>query len=125
MADTPFGNFEVGGKRDNKAEEETDGVEYITFSGFGKYEVSAEYPNVELSNPEGNICDMIFTLSDKETGDVIARTGKVAAGDYVYVNVVDYYTQPGTYIVTVNIESYGEDGNPMNGLDQEMEVTVK
>lgn len=123
---TPQGNFEVGGKREEPVvEKEPEEVEYITFSGFGKFEVSADAPNVELSNPEGNPVDMIFTLTDKATGDVIARTGKVHSGEYVYVNVMDYYSEKGSYFVTVNIETMNEDNVPMNGLNQEMEIVVK
>lgn len=120
------GNFEIGGKREEPVvEEEPKDVEYITFSGFGKFEVSEKAPNVELCNPDGNSVDMIFTLSDKATGDVIARTGKVHSGEYVYVNVMEYYKTPGNYFVAVQIDTTNEDNVPMNGLSQEMEITVK
>ena len=123
---TPIGNFEVGGKREEPVvEKEPEEVEYITFSGFGKFEVSKDAPNVELSNPEGNSVDMVFTLTDKATGDLIARTGKVHSGEYVYVNVMDYYSEKGSHFVTVNIETMNEDNVPMNGLNQEMEIIVK
>lgn len=122
---TPQGNFEVGGKREEPiVEKEPEEVEYITFSGFGKFEVSKDAPNVELSNPAGNSVDMIFTLTDKATGDLIARTGKVHSGEYVYVNVMDYYSEKGSYFVTVNIETMNEANEPMNGLNQEMEIIV-
>ena len=62
---------------------------------------------------------------DKATGDLIARTGKVHSGEYVYVNVMDYYSEKGSHFVTVNIETMNEDNVPMNGLNQEMEIIVK
>ena len=126
-AKSPLGTFSVGGKREapvvEVVEEE---VPMISFTGYGKYEVSKDYPDVEFSNPEGNDVDMVFTLTDKATGDMIARTDRVGSGQFVYVNVVDYYSEPGVYDMAINISTFaaGTD-TPMNGLNQEMEITVK
>ena len=98
----------------------------ITFSGFGKYTVSKEYPAVELKNPENNFVNMIFTLTDKETGEIIARTGSVQPGKFVYVDVVKFYQEPGTYTILINTATFdGQSGAQMNGMNQTMEVTVQ
>lgn len=123
----PIGNFEVGGKQEGPTVEKVDeDIPTITFSGYGKYTVSNSHPNVELSNPDVNFVDMVFTLTDKESGTIIARTNKVSAGDYVYVNVMDFYKQAGTYTILIDTSTYDADsGEQMNGMHQEMEVTVE
>ena len=98
----------------------------ITFAGYGKYIVSAEKPSVELHNPKGNFVDMVFTLTDETTGELIARTNKVSAGKYVYVDVMDFYKTPGVYTILINVSTFdAKTGTQMNGINQKMEVTVK
>ena len=97
----------------------------ITFAGYGKYKVTENYPSVELKNPEINFVDMVFTLTDEASGEIIARTGKVPAGKYAYVNVMDFYTEAGVYNILINVATYDhETGAQMNGMNQKMEVTV-
>lgn len=126
VIEKPVGNYTVGGKQEKPAEEKpVEDVKNITLSGYGKYEVSENDPTVELSNPEGNFVDMVFTLTDKETGELIAKTGKVSAGNYVYVNVIDFYKKAGNYNVLIEISTFdGQSGEPMNGLNEEMELVV-
>ena len=101
-------------------------VPTITFAGYGKYTVNAEYPSVEMKNPEGNFVDMVFTLTDQATGEIIARTGKVPAGKFAYVDVMKFYTEPGDYVVLINVATFdAETGEQMNGINQKMEVTVQ
>lgn len=101
-------------------------VPTITFAGYGKYTVMPDYPSVELKNPEGNFVDMVFTLTDEATGEIIARTGKVPAGKFAYVDVMKFYTEPGVYNVLINVATFdAESGAQMNGINQKMEVTVK
>lgn len=103
----------------------TEEVPTITFAGYGKYTVTEEYPSIEVKNPEGNFVDMVFTLTDQATGEIIARTGKVPAGKYAYVNVMDFYTEAGVYTVLINVATFdAETGAQMNGINQKMEVTV-
>lgn len=127
VIEEPVGNFEVGDKKEQPiVEKEEKEIPTITFAGYGKYVVSQENPNVEMKNPAGNFVDMVFTLSDKESGELIARTGKVKAGDFVYVNVMDFYLEAGTYEVCINISAYdSKSGAQMNGMNQEMEIIVK
>ena len=97
----------------------------ITFAGYGKYTITDEYPSVELKNPAGNFVDMVFTLTDEATGEIIARTGRVPAGKYAYVDVLDFYTTDGVYTILINIATFdAETGAQMNGMNQRMEVTV-
>jgi hypothetical protein len=124
------GNFIVGGKQEqiNKdtesQEDDSSDIGDITFTGYGKYEVSEKYPYIELSNPEANVVNFVFTLSDKETGDIIAKTGKIAPGEYLYVDVMDYYKTAGDYSVHIVVETFDSDGNQYNGINQDMELTV-
>lgn len=101
-------------------------VPTITFAGYGKYTVTEEFPSVEVKNPEGNFVDMVFTLTDEATGEIISRTDKVAAGKFAYVNVLDFYTEAGVYTVLINVATFdAESGEQMNGINQKMEVTVE
>lgn len=98
----------------------------ITFAVQLKYEVSAQSPEIELRNPEGNFVDFVFALTDVRSGELIARTDRVRAGKYVYVNVVDFYSAPGIYDVALTINTYdAQSGTQMNGLDQTVKVVVK
>lgn len=120
-----IGIFDEQQTRPTEPKDETE-VPTITFAGYGKYTVNAEYPSVELKNPEGNFVDMVFTLTDQATGEIIARTGKVPAGKFAYVDVMKFYTEPGTYVVLINVATYdAETGEQMNGINQKMEVTVE
>lgn len=101
-------------------------VPTITFAGYGKYTVNEEYPSVELKNPEGNFVDMVFTLTDQATSEIIARTGKVPAGKFAYVDVMKFYQEAGTYMVLINVATFdAETGAQMNGINQKMEVIVQ
>jgi hypothetical protein len=133
--DTPIetlpviGNFDVSGEqitRPTVPESDVNNQQTITFAGYGKYTVTNNYPSVELKNPEGNFVDMVFSLYDAETNDLIARTDKVSAGNYVYVNVVDYYKQVGTYTILIKTDTFdSETGEQMNGMNQKMEVIIQ
>ncbi len=124
--DDPFGTFEVVDTKQQKVTEESVGFDpnaTITFAGYGKFRVTDKNPKVELSNPEINTVDMVFTLMDNKTGEVIARTGKVAPGKFVYIDVVKYYKEKGTYRINIVTDTYHVDsGAQMNGMNQEMEV---
>lgn len=101
-------------------------VPSITFAGYGRYTVSSAHPSVELHNPANNFVDMVFTLKDEATGDLIARTDKVPAGKFVYVNVMNYYAEAGVYNILIEVSTFdAESGDQMNGLNQKMEVTVE
>ena len=120
-----IGIFDEQQARPTEPTDETE-VPTITFAGYGKYTVNAEYPSVELKNPENNFVDMVFTLTDQATGEIIARTGKVPAGKFAYVDVMKFYTEPGTYVVLINVATFdAQTGEQMNGINQKMEVTVQ
>lgn len=124
---TPIGNYSVGGKQEKPKEEVIqEPIRTITFSGYGRYTVSKDSPCIELSNLAVNHVDMIYTLTDKNTGEMIARTEKIAPDNYVYVNVVDFYKVAGTYNISINIATFdSETGEPKNGMNQSMEVIVE
>ena len=97
----------------------------ITFAGYGKYEVSKNRPNIEIKNPIGNFVDMVFILKDEATGEIIAKTDKVKAGKYVYVNVMNYYKKTGNYTIILNTLTYdSESGAQMNGMNQKIDITI-
>lgn len=123
-----IGNVDIVDEQQNRPVESKPESEVptITFSGYGKYTVNEEHPSVEVSNPEINFVDMVFTLTDQDSGEIIARTDRVAAGKYAYVNVKDFYKEPGVYTILINIATYdAETGEQMNGINQKMEVTVE
>ena len=123
-----IGNFDITGEQMEKptVEQEQTEVPMITFSGYGKYEVSKGSPTVELKNPEGNFVNMVFTLTDKASGEIIARTPPVASGKFAYVNVYDFYQKSGTYNVEVVVSTFDSETNqPMNGINQNMKIVVK
>ena len=120
-----IGIFDEQQTRPTEPKDETE-VPTITFAGYGKYTVTEEYPSVEVKNPEGNFVDMVFTLTDQATGEIIARTGKVPAGKFAYVDVMKFYQEAGVYTVLINVATYdAETGAQMNGINQKMEVTVQ
>lgn len=100
-------------------------VPTITFAGYGKFTVSSENPYIEVSNPSQNFVDMVFTIKDEKSGEIIARTAKVSAGQYAYVDVVSFYVVPGTYTVCIETSTFdAATGAQMNGMNQKMEVIV-
>lgn len=110
-------------EKEEKKEEE---IPSITFAGYGQRTVSKDDRTIELRNPENNFVDMVFTVTDEATGEVIAKTNKVEAGKYVYVDMMDFYKTPGTYQVDIDISTTDhETGEGMNGLHQDVELTVK
>ena len=101
-------------------------VGYIKFAGYGKYEVSAENPSIELSNPSSNNADFVFTVRDSKTQQLIGKTEKVPPGKFVYMNVMDFYKTPGVYDVDINISTYDSGTETqLNGVNQKMEITIK
>jgi len=123
--ENPVGNFEITDQAQKKEETQKEEVRTITFAGFGGYNISETAPNIELKNSDKNFVDMVFELTDKETGELIARTGKIPAGKFVYVNVMDFYKEKGTHDVKINISTYdSETGTAMNGMEQEMKLII-
>lgn len=121
------GDVTVGGKKDLPPAEQVkpaSEVKYINFSGYGKVKISERSPEIELSNPEGNEAAFVFTVRDKDTGDLIAKTGAVNPSEYAYVNVYDYYKTTGNFFIEINVDTFGSDGTQMNGVVQETEVEI-
>lgn len=138
VIEAPVGDFEVDDKREEPVGDEVQTtIPNITFSGYGEYTVSEDRPNLELKNSEVNFVDMVFEVIDAESGEVIARTPKVEAGKYIYVDVYKYYADKGsgTYRVNVNISTYVAEsraeefgltaGAQMNGMNEEMKLIVE
>lgn len=123
-----IGNISIMDEQETRpaSDKEKEEIPTITFAGYGQYTVTKEYPNVELKNPDINFVDMVFTLTDKDTGEIIARTDKVPAGKYAYVNVVDFYKEPGVYTILINVATFdAETGAQMNGINQKLELIVE
>lgn len=108
-----------------ESEKDRSPVQEITFFGCGKYFASLTQPYIELYNPKQNSVDMIFTLSDRKTEELIARTDAVPPGSYAYIDVVEFYRARGTYIVDIDISTADAiTGNRLNGMHQQAEVII-
>ena len=122
-----IGDFDVVDKPHPNENDDTIARENgtITFAGFGKYKVSKKNPTIEIKNPAGNFVDMIFELKDEKTGEIIAKTDKISAGKYVYVNVMDYYKKEGNYTILVSTQTFdSKTGEQLNGMNQKIEVSI-
>lgn len=123
-----YGKYQVSDERIKYQPKDKGGndVGYIKFAGYGQYEVSKEQPNIELSNPDVNFTDFVFTVKDSESKKLIGKTDKVSPGKFVYMNVMDFYKTPGVHNVDINITTYdSETGVQLNGVNQKMEIIVK
>ena len=122
-----IGDFDVVDKPHPNQNDDTVAREKgtITFAGFGKYKVSKKNPSIEIKNPSGNFVDMVFELKDEKTGETIAKTGKVSAGKYVYVNIMDFYKKAGNYTIMVITSTFdSKTGEQLNGMNQKIEVSI-
>lgn len=126
-SNSTMGDFDVVDKPQDNANDDSVARDNgtITFAGYGKYEVSDNRPNIEIKNPAGNFVDMVFILKDETTGEIIAKTDKVASGKYVYVNVLNYYKKTGNYTIILNTLTYdSESGAQMNGMNQKIDISI-
>lgn len=97
----------------------------ITYSGSGRYEISEENPYIVLSNPENNFVDMEFEIKDLDRDVLLLKTDKIIAGEYLYVNVYNFYKTVGVYHISIDIASYDhENGEEKNGMHEEAEIIV-
>lgn len=97
----------------------------ITYSGAGRYEISSESPYIVLSNPDENFVDMIFEIKDMDKDILLLKTDKIMAGEYLYVNVYNFFTEKGVYHISIDIASYDhENGDEKNGMHEEAEIIV-
>ena len=123
---TPFGNVQIGQqvtRPTTSTVPKNQGT--ITFAGYGKFNVDKDYPHIELRNPAQNYVNMYFAVYDEATGELIAQTEMVAPGQFAYVNVLEYYKNPGTYNVNIKTSTFDSSTNaPMNGMNQKMEVII-
>ena len=108
----------------------------IAFSGYDRYTISKDEPNIELKNPKGNFVDMVFEVRDAESGDIIAITPKIEPGKCEYIDMYSYYENKGLGTYTVYISTYTyvaehsakelnlNTGDQMNGLKRQIEIIV-
>ena len=123
---SPFGNVAVGRKRESVEEEMSKDIPTITFAGYRTFTVSKEKPNIEVHNPENNFVSMVFSVEDKTTGDLIARSGKVYPGEYGYINVMDYYKDyTGEKELVINISTFDDSGKSMNSIKESMKLIIE
>lgn len=117
------------GDRIERVEEDPEPVkkleDRIAFSGYGKAIVSEKNPYIELTNPEVNTVDFVFTVADKATGEVIAVTESVPPGKYAYVNVMEHFRGTSGGVVTLNIATFASDNTPRSGVNAEVEIEIK
>ncbi len=127
LQDNPFGDYDVTDSTYTSQETTptTNKTGTIAFAGFGKYKVSKQSPKIRLENPASNRVEMVFTLTDKKSGALIARTEKVQPGKYAYINVMDFYSKSGIYDVFIKITTFDSTtGQQKNGLEQTVQVQV-
>ncbi len=122
--DQTQGEWNIGDKRPDQTQDSNIVPENITFSGSDKYTVSPSQKEIEMTNPEINQVNFVFTITDTKTGEVIARTGKVAPGQYVYINIYDHFKEAGSYDVTIDISTFSFAGTQLNGASAKAVVTV-
>lgn len=120
-----FGDYEISTYEQQESVDTTKKNGTIAFAGFRNYKVSKKSPKIRLENPASNRVEMVFTLTDQTSGEMIVKTEKVQPGKYVYINIVDFYKTRGTYDVFVKITTFDPDtGQQKNGLDQAVKVQV-
>ncbi len=124
LPDETQGEWNIGDKRPDETQDSSIVPESITFSGSDKYTVSPNRKEIELTNPEINQVNFVFTITDTQTGEVIAKTGKVAPSQYVYINIYDYFKEAGSYDVTIDISTFSFGGQQLNGASTKAVVTV-
>lgn len=126
--DPPVGDFEITDEQKEQDESSDENViPQITFVGRGEYTVSKVSPSIELRNSEKNKdlgANFVFSLIDAKTNDTIAVTDQVKPGQYVYVNMLDYYKNNGSYDIKININVTDKNGNQMNGMNQDAVLHV-
>ncbi len=122
--DGPQGSWDVGEQRPTPTQDVNIVPENITFSGHNKYTVSTDNKDIELTNPSVNLANFVFTVTDAQTNEIIAKTGKVAPGQYVYINLYDYFKKVGSYNVIINISAYSFAGAQLNGASTKAVITV-
>lgn len=86
---------------------------------------STDFP-ITLLNPEGNPCNFKFSLSLKETGEILCTTDLVKPGDAISGVELEHTLDKGTYTLLINISTYDvESGGEMNGAQVQTELTVE
>ncbi len=124
LSDGTKGEWSIGGKRPEGTQDAGILPENITFSGSDEYTVSSSKKEIELINPENNQVNFVFTVKDARNGEVIAKTGKVAPGQCVYINIYDHFKKAGGYDITVDISTYSFADAQLNGASARAVVTV-
>ena len=124
-----IGNFEITDTTENEETDSTNEAEsqMLTFVGRGEYFVSKQSPKIELRNSEKNQALealLTFTVLDAATNEVIAKTGTVKPGQYVYVNMMDHFNVQGDYDIVIRIRVTDKNGNELNGMDQKAVIHV-
>ncbi len=120
--DETQGEWNIGDKRPDGTQDTM--PENLTFSGSNKYTVSPNKKEIEMTNPAVNQANFVFTITDTKTGKVIAKTGKVAPGQYVYINIYDYFKEAGSYDVAIDISAFSFAGAQLNGASAMAVVNV-
>ncbi len=127
--DDPYGGtqgeWNVGDKRPEEPQDPSVIPENITFSGEDRYTVSSSKKEIELNNPGNNQANFVFTVTDAKTGKIIAKTGKVQPGQYVYINIYDHFAKAGNYDVIIDISVFSYAGQQLNGANIKAAITVK
>ncbi len=127
--DKPFpdqtqGEWNIGDKRPDQTQESSIIPENITFLGSDRYTVSKNNKDIEMINPKINQVNFVFTVTDAKTGEVIAKTDKVAPGQYVYINLYDHFKKEGSYDIVIDISTFSFSGAQLNGVNAKAVVLV-
>ncbi len=120
-----LGEWNVGNQRPETPQDPSVIPGNITFSGKDHYTVSSSKKEIELNNPDINQANFVFTVTDAKTGKMIAKTGKVQPGQYVYINVYDHFAKAGSYEVIIGISTFSYAGQQLNGVNVKATITIK
>lgn len=97
----------------------------IAFPGFGQRVVKEDAPIIELENNGINSYDMVFKVTEKDTGKEIATSGTIVPGTSFDFNFYDYFKGvTGTYNIHVAISSF-KDNAAGSSMGFDAEIIVK
>ena len=86
---------------------------------------STDFP-ITLLNPEGNPCNFKFSLSLKETGEILYTTDLVKSGDAINGVELEHTLDKGIYTLLINISTYDvESGGEMNGAQVQTKLIIE
>ncbi len=100
----------------------------ITLPGYSSIVLPAGEKTVQmvLPNPSDNPCYFRFTMTLKDTGEVLYTSGLIPPGMAVKQIKLSRALQKGDYTLQIQVETFSlEERTPMNGGVQEVSLSVR